>query len=165
MFLPQRPYCSIGSLRQQLAYPKPVDECTASDEAMLSALATVQLTRLAERGEAGLDAVRDWGGELSLGEQQRLAFARVLVSSPRLVILDEATSALDLTNEAVMYRAIANLPDTTYVSVGHRPSLLRHHTSRLRLHGMERSPSFDIRAIEEAAAIASAAGGSRQPAL
>jgi len=75
----------------------------------------VQLDRLAERGVEGLDAVRDWGDELSLGEQQRLAFARVLVSKPRLAILDEATSALDLNNEAIMYKATA--------SAGSRPRL------------------------------------------
>jgi len=95
MFLPQRPYCTLGSLRQQLVYPRTVGEWSAngSDEALLHALRTVQLTRLAEAGEAALDEVRDWGDELSLGEQQRLAFARVLVNKPRLAILDEAMSS------------------------------------------------------------------------
>ena len=95
--------------------------------------------------------MRDWGDELSLGEQQRLAFARVLVNKPRLAILDEATSALDLNNEAVMYGALAKLPGITYVSVGHRPSLLRFHAARLRLYGMEETPSFEVETIEEAA--------------
>merc|ERR1712032_932239 len=97
----------------------------------------------------GLNAIRDWGDELSLGEQQRLAFARVLVNKPKLVILDEATSALDLNNEAVMYKALAALPGVTYLSVGHRPSLAHFHTARLRMFGMEQSPSFAHEEIDE----------------
>ncbi|EOD10404.1 hypothetical protein EMIHUDRAFT_428064 [Emiliania huxleyi CCMP1516] len=150
MFLPQRPYCTLGSLRQQLVYPRRVDEWRA-----------VQLDRLAERGVEGLDAVRDWGDELSLGEQQRLAFARVLVSKPRLAILDEATSALDLNNEAIMYKALAAVPGITYVSVGHRPSLLSFHASRLRLLGAGHSPCFEVEDLaEEPAEEAAAAGAS-----
>ncbi len=151
MFLPQRPYCTLGSLRQQLVYPRTVEEWQAehTDAPLLSALRTVQLTRLAERGEAGLDAVRDWGDELSLGEQQRLAFARLLVNKPRLAILDEATSALDLNNEAAMYKALAKIPGITYLSVGHRPSLLRYHSSRLLLYGMEQNPSYAVEPIDD----------------
>lgn len=159
MFLPQRPYCTLGSLRQQLVYPRTVDEWarTSTDEALLRALRTVQLARLAETGAVGLDVVRDWGDELSLGEQQRLAFARVLVNKPRMAILDEATSALDLRNEQVMYSALARTPGITYISVGHRPSLLRYHSSRLRLFGMEQSPSYVVEAIDEQLAASEAA--------
>ena len=155
MFLPQRPYCTLGSLRQQLVYPQTVDEWTRTntDAPLLLALQTVQLGRLASRGTAGLDDVRDWGDELSLGEQQRLAFARILVNKPRLAILDEATSALDLNNEAVMYTAIAKIPNLTYVSVGHRPSLLRFHAKRLRLFGMDASPSFEVEHLDDEAAV------------
>ena len=153
MFLPQRPYCTLGSLRQQLVYPLTVDEWAreSSDEALLRALRQVQLGRLADGGAAALDRVRDWGDELSLGEQQRLAFARVLIAKPALAILDEATSALDLQNEAIMYRAIAAVPGITYVSVAHRPSLLRFHARRLTLLGMEASPSFAVEPIDDAA--------------
>ena len=152
MFLPQKPYCTLGSLRQQLVYPQTVEDWqrTSSDDALLRALRTVQLTRLAERGAAGLDKVRDWGDELSLGEQQRLAFARVLVNKPRLAILDEATSALDLNNEAIMYRALSKLPGITFLSVGHRPSLLAFHRQRLRLFGMDETPSFVVEAVDDA---------------
>ena len=122
---------------------------------MLRALRTVQLGRLAERGSAALDVVRDWGDELSLGEQQRLAFARVLVNQPKLAILDEATSALDLTNEAVMYEALGKIPGITYLSVGHRPSLLRFHAQRLKLFGMESSPSSTVEAVDDAAPVES----------
>ena len=152
MFLPQRPYCTLGSLREQLVYPQTVQEwrdAINTDGPLLSALRTVQLERLAER--ASLDEVRDWGDELSLGEQQRLAFARLLVNKPKLAILDEATSALDLGNEAAMYSALAKVPGITYVSVGHRPSLLRYHTSRLRLYGMDQAPSYAVEPIDEAA--------------
>ena len=74
MFLPQRPYCTLGSLREQLVYPQTVQEwrdAINTDGPLLSALRTVQLERLAER--ASLDEVRDWGDELSLGEQQARA--------------------------------------------------------------------------------------------
>ena len=85
MFLPQKPYCTLGSLRQQLVYPRTVEEYSRfnTDWNLIKALRTVQLGRLADRGVEGLDSVRDWGDELSLGEQQRLAFARVLVNKPR----------------------------------------------------------------------------------
>ena len=153
MFLPQRPYCTLGSLRQQLVYPRTVEQWKAehTDEPLLQALRTVQLARLAERGAEGLDDVRDWGDELSLGEQQRLAFARVLVNKPRLAILDEATSALDLANEAVMYKALAAIPGITFLSVGHRPSLLRFHAARLRLLGNDATPSFEVDQIDDEA--------------
>ena len=87
------------------------------------------------------------GDELSLGEQQRLAFARVLVRRPQLVILDEATSALDLPTEALLYEALRRIEHVTYVSVGHRPSLLRFHESRLRLFGLGRTPSYALTPI------------------
>lgn len=143
MFLPQRPYCSLGSLRQQLVYPRTVDNSFlgSDDEALRNILKTVQLNRLAE---SDLDEIRDWGDELSLGEQQRLSFGRVLINRPRLAILDEATSALDIDNEKVMYAALAAVPGITFVSVGHRPSLLDYHKSKLRLYGIDQSPSFDI---------------------
>ena len=135
VFLPQRPYATLGSLRQQLVYPKTVAEAAARDEDLRAALETCRLGRLAA---SDLDTVRDWGDELSLGEQQRLAFARVLVARPRLCVLDEATSALDLANEAAMYDALAAVPGLTYVSVGHRPSLVDFHARRLDVKGGDR---------------------------
>ena len=107
----------------------------------------------------GLDTVLDWSNTLSLGEQQRLAFGRLLVNRPKLVILDEATSALDLVSEGKMYNLLQDMgrtgttmggvtaaPGLTYVSVGHRPSLLAYHDKRLRLGGGE---DYDISDIEE----------------
>jgi ABC-type uncharacterized transport system fused permease/ATPase subunit len=153
-FLPQKPYCPLGSLRDQLMYPmstandntgheKDVTGTTdvqdpmdfVSDQRLLEILRTVDLGDLASRvGEgdefAGLDVVMDWSNMLSLGEQQRLGFGRVLVHNPKLIIVDEATSAMDVAAEERMYRLIENL---TVVSVGHRPTLLGYHTVRLHL--------------------------------
>jgi len=76
----------------------------------------------------------DWSNVLSLGEQQRLAFARVLIHRPKLVIVDEATSAMDVSAEERMYGL---MKDMTYVSVGHRPTLLKYHKKRLQLQKLE----------------------------
>ena len=91
--------------------------------------------RVASELAAGLDAVGDWSSILSLGEQQRLAFARVLLARPPVALLDEATSALDAANEARMYSLLRDLDDVAYVSVGHRGSLLGFHEQVLRLEG------------------------------
>jgi ABC-type uncharacterized transport system fused permease/ATPase subunit len=214
-FLPQRPYCTLGSLKDQLLYPsierehgelqhlqedvrngdssssssrdkkegasgqKIVPQAhwlkqTISDDDLLRVLEQVDLLDLAKSvssnnknapGDKGLNTVLDWSNVLSLGEQQRLAFARVLVNRPRLVILDEATSALDLIAEARMYGLLQKLsseqgennesslsplqrriPGLTYISVGHRPSLLKYHDKRLRLKG---TAGFELEDIEK----------------
>ena len=178
-FLPQRPYCALGSLKDQLLYPSlendddteyPEGHVMSSahllrrsmtDDELLDVLAAVDLKELATRaGDGdpykGLRAVKDWSNMLSLGEQQRLAFGRVLVNKPKLVILDEATSALDMVSEAKMYQLVQNMagktvnrgqmsgPGLTYISVGHRPSLLAHHDKRLRLRGEREHELSDI---------------------
>jgi len=210
-FLPQRPYCTLGSLKDQILYPmldiekvetieqeeaidgeSDEDETKAekkkkkmevkkkkaqeeknknkilprshfrkqelTDEDLLDVLEKVNLLDVATRAgdgnaTAGLSSVLDWSNLLSLGEQQRLAFGRLLVNQPKLVILDEATSALDLVSEARMYTLLQNMaqkrlsktdnnnganlsrPGLTYISVGHRPSLMAFHDKRLRLRG------------------------------
>jgi putative ATP-binding cassette transporter len=130
-FLPQQPYLQLGSLRSQLIYPSATS--TLSDARLLEILDQVYLPHLAER-VGGLAAVHDWEKLLSVGEQQRMAFARVLVHAPRIVILDEATSALDSGNESALY---SRLRDTgaTLISIAHRPAVLRHHTHVLHLLG------------------------------
>ena len=130
-FLPQRPYMQFGTLRSQLIYPSA--ETSLSDERLLEIMEEVQLPGLAER-VGGLDAEQDWEKWLSVGEQQRLAFARVLVRQPRIVILDEATSALDAANEAALYRRLKD-SDTTLISIAHRPAVLAYHTQVLQLKG------------------------------
>lgn len=130
-FLPQQPYLQAGTLRSQLIYPSA--QCSLSDEQLLEILAQVHLPQLVER-VGGLDAVHDWGKLLSVGEQQRLAFSRVLVHQPGIVILDEATSALDSGNEASLYERLRD-SGATLISVAHRAAVLRHHTHVLCLMG------------------------------
>lgn len=98
----------------------------------------MQLGTLLERLRASsptgrpLDSEADWSGILSLGEQQRLAFARLLLTRPRLALMDEATSALDQANERKLYEAV-QAAGVTAISVGHRPSLLRYHQQVLQI--------------------------------
>ena len=123
IFLPQKPYMILGTLRNQLIYPH--DDLDISDRQLNHALKAVNLANLAERS-GGFDVEKDWDEILSLGEQQRLAFARILINRPRYVVLDEATSALDIKNESTLYQHLLNTK-TTFVSVGHRPSLVQYH--------------------------------------
>ena len=123
IFLPQKPYMILGTLRNQLIYPH--DDLDISDRQLNYALKAVNLADLAERS-GGFDVDKDWDEILSLGEQQRLAFARILINQPRYVVLDEATSALDIRNESTLYQHLLNT-NTTFVSVGHRPSLVKYH--------------------------------------
>ncbi len=131
LFLPQRPYMVIGSLREQLLYPQVGRE--VGDESLRAVLEKVNLADLPER-VGGFDAELDWGQLLSLGEQQRLAFARLLLTRPAYAILDEATSALDTANEARLYGELRE-GGTTYISVGHRSSLPAYHDRILELQG------------------------------
>ena len=129
LFLPQKPYMILGSLRSQLIYPH--DTLDVTEHQLNKALEKVNLADLAEQS-GGLDVEKDWEEVLSLGEQQRLAFARVLINQPRYVILDEATSALDVQNEANLYNYLLNT-HTTFVSVGHRTSLIQYHRLVLQI--------------------------------
>jgi putative ATP-binding cassette transporter len=131
LFLPQRPYMILGSLRSQLLYPNSSSE--VDEEKLRHVLASVNLADLPER-LGGFDADLDWAEILSLGEQQRLAFARLLLTEPRYAILDEATSALDLDNEQHLYEQL-QATKTTFVSVGHRMSLVKYHQQVLELLG------------------------------
>lgn len=131
LFLPQRPYLPPGDLRTQLLYPHPEREI--SDEELLQWLQRVNLPTLADR-VGGLSAERDWGKLLSVGEQQRLAFARALVAKPRYALLDESTSALDAANEELLYAQLAEL-SITPVSISHRPALQKYHRQVLELQG------------------------------
>lgn len=133
LFLPQRPYMPVGNLRQQLLYPaRRVGG--VSDERLTEILGEVQLPNLLER-VGGLDATRHWEKVLSMGEQQRLSFARLLVHVPRFVILDEATSALDDANEAALYRLLTDNENLTLVSVAHRAAVVQFHTHVLQFGG------------------------------
>lgn len=128
MFMPQRPYIPLGTLRDALSYPS--DGRAFPDAALQAALIRCRLPGLAAR----LDEAARWDRVLSLGEQQRLAFARLLLHRPRWVFMDEATSALDETNQDAMMSLFAKeLGDAALLSIGHRPSLAAHHDRVLML--------------------------------
>jgi putative ATP-binding cassette transporter len=129
LFLPQRPYIILGTLREQLLYPKSNRQMT--DAELGEVLQQVNLQNLLSRVE-GFDTEVPWENILSLGEQQRLAFARLLITHPRFTILDEATSALDLKNEGSLYQQLKETK-TTFISVGHRESLFDYHQWVLEL--------------------------------
>ncbi len=129
LFLPQRPYMVLGTLRDQLLYPN--TDLEVEDDQLLQVLQQVNLADLADRF-GGFDAVQDWSDVLSLGEQQRLTFARVLLNKPSYTILDEATSALDSENERQLYQQLQAI-ETTFLSVGHRSSLANYHQLVLQL--------------------------------
>jgi putative ATP-binding cassette transporter len=176
-FLPQRPYCPPGSLRDQLLYPStelsdnydgtqdgwsvPIEQrrvewSSMSDAELLDVLDAVDLPDLASRiGDGdpirGLNTVLDYSNTLSLGEQQRLAFGRVVINRPSLVILGESTSACDVVTERKMYSLLKKIAadaedggrtGLTYVSVGHRPTLLQHHDVKLLLRDGSSSVSY-----------------------
>lgn len=161
-FLPQRPYMVLGTLRQQLLYPTWAEEAIVSDgtkpigslpflapvpdfenvgekhsvpiptsDDLIQVLEDVRLGYILSRF-GGLDSLYEWSSVLSLGEQQRLAFARLLLSKPKLALLDESTSALDEVNEVHLYEKI-NREGITYISVGHRRTLYTYHCRVLQI--------------------------------
>jgi putative ATP-binding cassette transporter len=130
MFLSQMPYVPLGDLRSVVSYPSEAGDF--GDAAVQAALDTVALGHLGSR----LDEVADWAKVLSPGEQQRIAFARVLLIKPSGVFLDESTSALDEGQEFALYRSLrTQLPDCIVVSVSHRGTVEQHHRRRLELLG------------------------------
>jgi len=131
MFIPQKPYMLLGSLREQLCYPQSTERF--SDAQLRHVLEEVRLPDLVHR-YPDLDIKQDWPRLLSLGEQQRLAFARLLLNSPRFVVLDEATSALDVNTEKRLYELLVQR-EMAFVSVGHRPTLKEYHDTVLELDG------------------------------
>jgi putative ATP-binding cassette transporter len=141
MFLSQLPYVPLGDLRAVVCYPNPPG--SISDDTLRATLAQVALAPLADR----LDEEQDWAKVLSPGEQQRVAFARILLTKPQAVFLDEATSALDEGLEFVLYELLRNeLPDCVVVSVSHRHTVEQHHERLLELLGEGR---WQLRRVEE----------------
>lgn len=146
-FLPQRPYMVLGTLRRQLLYPTwsedsdPISDDGSgkpekpTDDELSQVLQLVRLGGILSRFN-GLDSIYEWSSVLSLGEQQRLAFARLLLSKPKLVLLDESTSALDEPNEDHLYRQI-EAAGMTYISVGHRKTLYKYHNKVLRISNFD----------------------------
>ncbi|BBX96470.1 ABC transporter ATP-binding protein/permease [Mycobacterium lacus] len=130
MFLSQLPYVPLGSLRTVVCYPNSPGD--VSDDELRDVLTKVALAPLIGR----LDEEQDWAKVLSPGEQQRVAFARILLTKPKAVFLDEATSALDEGLEFALYQMLrTELPDCVVVSVSHRPTVEQHHQQQLQLLG------------------------------
>ena len=128
LFLPQRPYLPLGTLKRALLYPQAKN---ISDDKLFEVLNAVELPELKDK----LDVEDDWSRILSLGEQQRLAFARVLLTEPDFLFLDEATSALDEPREQEMYELLhIKLPNTAIISVGHRSTLNKQHDILLAIN-------------------------------
>jgi len=128
LFLPQKPYLPIDSLREVLTYPAPTNGM--SDTVIAEALQACELPQLVDR----LGEHRHWAQELSPGEQQRIAFARALLVKPDWLFLDEASSALDESLETRLYQMLPQrLPGTTVVSIGHRPSLRAFHRRQVEI--------------------------------
>ena len=122
-------------MRQQAPYPLREEKALAenpedTDQKVAWALQQIGLGHLLDR--YALDHVLDWAQSLSLGEQQKLSFARVLIQKPRIVFLDEATSALDVASEEICYRKMEKAV-SCFVSVGHRRSLQDFHTHSLMI--------------------------------
>jgi vitamin B12/bleomycin/antimicrobial peptide transport system ATP-binding/permease protein len=126
LFLPQRPYLPLGTLREALSYPEKPE--MHAEQAFVEALTACRLPHLTGR----LDESSNWTMALSPGEQQRVAFARALLYRPEWLFLDEASSALDEATEAELYRLLKErLPEATIVSIAHRPSVNRFHDRRV----------------------------------
>jgi putative ATP-binding cassette transporter len=146
LFLPQRPYLPIGTLRSVVSYPMPADG--VDDATLREVLDAVGLADMVGR----LDEVGHWALKLSPGEQQRIAFARALVQKPDWLFLDEATSAVDEATEARLYRLVRErLAGTTLFSVGHRATLRPFHARRLEVQPAPSGPAsiVDVTAAPE----------------
>src|SRR5215210_95733 len=132
LFLPQKPYLPIGTLKHAVSYPD--EPHKHSDDEAKSALKSVGLEHLA----GDLERNENWAQLLSGGEQQRLAFARALLYKPDWLFLDEATASLPDEDQASMYQLLKDrLPGTTMVSIGHREALAQFHDRRLLWQGKQ----------------------------
>jgi len=139
MFLPQRPYMVEGSLRNQLLYPYP--DRGATDQQIVEVIRKVNLDDVLDRVGGDLDKSVDWPNVLSLGEQQRVAFARLFLRQPKFAFLDEATSALDEENQAHLYEMLKK-SGIGSISVGHRSTLIEYHERLLQL---DRSGGWEMK--------------------
>lgn len=124
IFLSQRPYMVQGNLRAQLVYPR--NEEGADDQLIAQALGKVNFSEVLDRVDGDFDRIVDWTNILSLGEQQRVSFARIFLRKPQLAFLDEATSSLDEDNERELYLRLREL-GISFVSIGHRSTLKAFH--------------------------------------
>ena len=146
LFLPQKPYLPIGTLREAVSYP--MQASGVDDASLREALDAVGLKDLAGK----LDEMSHWTLQLSPGEQQRIAFARALVQKPDWLFLDEATSAVDEPTEARLYRLLRDrLPWTTLFSIGHRATLRSFHDRQLFVQPDSNGPASIVELSASAA--------------
>jgi vitamin B12/bleomycin/antimicrobial peptide transport system ATP-binding/permease protein len=148
LFLPQKPYLPIGTLREVVSYPTPAGG--VDDATLREALDAVGMSQLSAR----LDQTGHWALQLSPGEQQRIAFARALVQKPEWLFLDEATSAVDEATEARLYRLVRDrLPEATVFSIGHRATLRPFHSRQLFVQRNGKGPAaiVELTAVPEPA--------------
>ncbi|KAH6598034.1 hypothetical protein BASA61_002952 [Batrachochytrium salamandrivorans] len=134
MYIPQRPYLSIGTLRDQIIYPHSYKDMQASkrtDDELLEILKLVYLDYIPSR-EGGMDSVKEWKDVFSGGEKQRIQLSRLFYHKPRFVVLDEATSAVSTDVEALLYTS-AKEAGMTLITISHRPSLFKYHPYLLRV--------------------------------
>lgn len=147
LFLPQRPYVPLGTLRHVVTYP--AEPGAYTEDEIVQALRDSGLAPFVER----LDEDSNWAQQLSGGEQQRVALARALLAKPDWLFLDEATASLDPESEAQLYQTLkARLPGTTIVSIAHRPSVAAFHDEQLVLRRHEGEPGKLVAAKAEAIA-------------
>ncbi|XP_015434476.1 PREDICTED: ATP-binding cassette sub-family D member 1 [Dufourea novaeangliae] len=134
-YIPQKPYMTVGCLRDQIIYPAESQTEDCSDEELLKLLEDVDLRGLAERESEGLDTLGDWDSTLSGGEKQRLAMTRLFYHAPQYALLDECTSAVSLEAEGVIYET-AKKKGITLLTITHRvASLAKYHKLLLRFDG------------------------------
>lgn len=138
MVLPQKPFCSSGTLAEQVSYPRPAGEF--SQEAIRDALKAVGLGHLLERYR--LDGVEKWQEQLSMGEQQRIGFSRVVLHRPLFAFLDESSSNLDLDSETKMYELVSQIVVGGFVSIGHRRSIEKYHLHKIVMQGPQGQGSW-----------------------
>ncbi|ROT64990.1 hypothetical protein C7M84_017044 [Penaeus vannamei] len=145
-YIPQRPYMTLGTLRDQVIYPDSHGDMIArgiTHDTLRELLHQVQLTHILDR-EGGWDAVADWMDVLSGGEKQRIAMARLFYHKPQFAILDECTSAVSVDVEDAMYQYCSKVGITLF-TVSHRKSLWKHHEYYLHMDGRG---SFEYKRIE-----------------